>query len=105
MEQLLTPRDVADRCQLSTKTVLRAIHAGRLRASRLGDQAAFRIRPADVEAWVDASVVDPQSAVVRRLPPAPPAPSPDARSSIAGDGRLVVEPDMGRPSAPVRRSA
>ncbi len=33
---LLTPREVATRCKVSTKTVLRAIRGGRLRASRLG---------------------------------------------------------------------
>jgi hypothetical protein len=39
IERLLIPSDVAERCQVSTKTVLRAVHRGRLRASRLGEQA------------------------------------------------------------------
>ena len=52
LERLLTPSDVADLCQISSKTVLRAIHRGRLRASRLGEQGAYRMREADVEAWI-----------------------------------------------------
>lgn len=57
MEKLLTPGDVAERCQISTKTVLGAIDAGRLRASRLGEQRAFRVRAEDVERWIGSSVV------------------------------------------------
>jgi excisionase family DNA binding protein len=88
-EKLLTPADVAERCQLSTKTVLRAIRAGRLRASRLGENAAFRIRPEDVDAWIEASVLEP---VRKEPPPLRVVPRP---SDV---GRLVITPDMGRPS-------
>jgi len=89
-ERLLTPADVAERCQISAKTVLRAIHRGRLRASRLGDQGAYRMREADVEAWIEASVctVPP----VRRATVPPPVRTPDELSL----GRLVLSPDMGR---------
>ena len=52
---LLTPNDVAELCQISTKTVLRAIRSGRLAAARLGKRGAFRITPDDVDAWVDSS--------------------------------------------------
>jgi excisionase family DNA binding protein len=48
-EVLLTPTDVAERCQISTKTVLRAIRSGRLCAYRLGARGAYRMRSADVE--------------------------------------------------------
>ena len=58
LERLLTSSDVADRCQVSTKTVLRAIHRGRLRASRLGEQGAYRIREADAESWIEACVLE-----------------------------------------------
>jgi excisionase family DNA binding protein len=85
-ERLLTPRDVADRCQVSTKTVLRAIHRGRLRASRLGEQGAYRMRADDVDVWIESSVVDipaPRSApALARLDPT--------------TGRLFLTADMGR---------
>src|SRR5919108_1453088 len=54
---LLRPDDVAELCQVSTKTVLRAIRNGRLRAFRLDARGAYRIRPDDVEAWLRSSSV------------------------------------------------
>jgi excisionase family DNA binding protein len=81
-ERLLTPSDVADRCQVSTKTVLRAIHRGRLRASRLGQQGAYRMRAADVDAWIESSVVEI----------APPRPGHVAPAA----GQLFLTPEMGR---------
>lgn len=85
-ERLLTPAHVAERCQISTKTVLRAIRSGRLRASRLGEHAAFRLRPEDVEAWIDESVfAPPVKAVVE--------PTPLRR---ADRGRLTLTSEMGR---------
>jgi excisionase family DNA binding protein len=89
LERLLTPSDVADRCQVSTKTVLRAIHRGRLRASRLGEHGAYRIREADAERWIEECVLE----VVAR----PGADAPPARATEPGaNGRLVLRPDMGR---------
>ena len=88
LEQLLTPRDVADRCQVSTKTVLRAIHRGRLRASRLGEQGAYRIREADAVLWIESCVLQ----VEQR--PAPTLPAPEHRDASAH--RLVLTPEMGR---------
>jgi excisionase family DNA binding protein len=61
---LLRPDDVAELCQVSTKTVLRAIRSGRLHAHRLGKRGAYRIRPEDVEAWL-------RSCPVRQRAPAP----------------------------------
>ena len=92
-ERLRTPAEAARRCQISVKTVLRAIHAGRLRASRLGESGAYRMRDEDIDAWIEESVVVPQ----RRAPaPQPPV----ARSLPAGDrpsiGRLTLTDDMGR---------
>ena len=83
LERLLTPSDVAERCQVSTKTVLRAIHRGRLRASRLGEQGAYRIREADAEQWIESCVLEV------------PAPTP-SRERNETSGRLVLAPDMGR---------
>ncbi len=65
---------------MSTKTVLRAIHRGRLRASRLGEHGAFRIREADVERWIESSVLDVPLAGAR---------DGDARAAAGGAGWLV----------------
>jgi excisionase family DNA binding protein len=86
LERLLTPSDLADRCQVSTKTVLRAIHRGRLRASRLGEQSAYRIREADAEQWIESCVLEIPSPRVASV-----------TSEPAETGRrLVLAPDMGR---------
>jgi excisionase family DNA binding protein len=105
--QLLTPVEVAEQCRLSTKTVLRAIHSGRLRASRLGERAAFRVRPADVEAWIEACVVPPPA-----IAPESPTPAAALQAATLADieaGRLVLTPEMGRirtaPPAPEPRRA
>ena len=89
-DRLLTPADVAERCQISAKTVLRAIHRGRLRASRLGERGAYRMRAADVDAWIEASVVTapPVRRAATRL-----AAAAAARADV---GRLELAPDMGR---------
>jgi excisionase family DNA binding protein len=89
-DQLLKPADVAQRAQISTKTVLRAIKAGRLRASRLGEHGAYRIRAEDYDAWIEGSVVEPE--VGERADPVP------ARALPPGVGRLIVTPEMGRPA-------
>jgi len=89
VERLLTPSDVAERCQVSTKTVLRAIHRGRLRASRLGEQGAYRMREADVDQWIEACVLEIQPA---RRPAALPEPLPGSTVT----GRLALTPEMGR---------
>jgi excisionase family DNA binding protein len=89
-DRLLTPADVAERCQISTKTVLRAIHRGQLRATRLGERSAYRMHAADVDAWIEANVV-----------PAPPIRRPATPAALrmpreSSSGRLVLTPDMGR---------
>ena len=63
--RLLSAVEVAQWCAVQPQTIRRAIHAGRLRAARLSPGGAFRIRPEDVQDWVDAStvhVVDVRSA-------------------------------------------
>ena len=89
-DRLLTPADVAERCQISTKTVLRAIHRGRLRATRLGERGAHRMHAADVDAWIEASMLPALS--VRR----PATPTPLRVPAEPSSGRLVLTPDMGR---------
>lgn len=54
----LTVQEVAARVGICETLVRRAIHAGELRASRLG-RSAYRIRLADMEAWLDRAAVQP----------------------------------------------
>jgi excisionase family DNA binding protein len=91
-KQLLKPTDVARRAQISTKSVLRAIKSGRLRASRLGERGAYRIKEVDYDAWIEESIVEPEV----REPIGEPVP---VRVLPPGAGRLVVTPEMGRPAA------
>ena len=88
-ERLLTPGDVAERCQISAKSILRAIHRGQLRAYRLGERGAYRLRERDVEAWLEQAVVAPSA----RRQEAPVAP---VREQSNPAGRLRLTPDMGR---------
>lgn len=53
---LLTPRHVARLSGFSEKTVLRAIRAGELPASKVRNQ--YRIWPADYRAWIDGARVE-----------------------------------------------
>jgi excisionase family DNA binding protein len=52
LEQLLTVADLCQLCQVSRRTVYRAMAAGQLRPTRLG--RALRFTQADVEAWIEA---------------------------------------------------
>ena len=80
-EPLLTPAQAGERCRICAKTVLRAIHAGRLRAYRLGEKAAYRIAIEDLEAWIEQSVVTP----------ATPAPVSRPTAAAAARGRAAVD--------------
>jgi excisionase family DNA binding protein len=55
IESLMSPEDVAKWCGLSKRAVYRAIERGELSASRLCHR--LRVRPTDVEAWVEATRV------------------------------------------------
>src|SRR4051794_23427755 len=92
-DPLLTPQDIADRCQISATTALRAIRAGRLRAGRLGTRGGFRIHPAAAEARITSSIVAPSRAPPRPAPLVDPAPAPTP-------GELKLPPGMGRRSPP-----
>jgi excisionase family DNA binding protein len=54
-ESLMSPDEVARWCGLSRRAVYRAIERGELSASRLCHR--LRVRPSDVEAWVEAAHV------------------------------------------------
>jgi excisionase family DNA binding protein len=106
MDTLLTPQQVAEACQLSTRTVVRAIERGELRASKLAVRGGWRIVPTDIDDWLMAR------SNRRRDPPDGERPrgkeiQPDlARvttsvrsSSRRTDGRLVLRPGMGNKAA------
>jgi excisionase family DNA binding protein len=92
--RLLTTAQVAALCQLSEKTIYRAIARGTLRACRLGRGGGFRIWVEDMERWVD-------STAVARANPEPRSPDPDRtlrfqrrppqQSATQADGRLRLE--------------
>jgi excisionase family DNA binding protein len=56
---LLTAGEVADRLRVSTMTIYRLIRRGELPAVRVGRN--YRVRASDLEAYLDAQVVDPAS--------------------------------------------
>ena len=87
--EVWTVEDCARRAQVHPKTVLRAIRAGRLRAARLGERGAYRIRPEDFWAWFDGSVIGEEQAPL-------PGVEWTERSRRRGAGRLVVHEGMGR---------
>jgi excisionase family DNA binding protein len=64
---LLSPEQVATACGLSRRAVYRAIDRGELRAFRLCSR--LRIRPEDVEAWVQANQIEPATRAVRLVRP------------------------------------
>lgn len=60
--RLLKVSEVARMCSVHPKTVTRAIGRGELRAARLGAAGALRLREEDVDAWVEARVVQAPAA-------------------------------------------
>ncbi|MGZ6565316.1 MAG: helix-turn-helix domain-containing protein [Solirubrobacteraceae bacterium] len=56
MVRLLTPQEVAEACQLSARTVVRAIERGDLRASKLAVRGGWRILPADIDGLACGSI-------------------------------------------------
>jgi excisionase family DNA binding protein len=58
MDELLTVQEVARICRVHEVTIRRHIAQGRLKAVRVG--RSLRVRPQDVEAYVEPSVGDHQ---------------------------------------------
>jgi excisionase family DNA binding protein len=52
--KVVRPRDVAERTGLSLSTIYDAIHAGRLRATKISPKV-WVIKPTDVDAWLEAN--------------------------------------------------
>ena len=88
MRALLTVDEAAGRAQVHPETVKRAIRSGRLRASRLGERGAYRIREEWFDDWIDNQAI---TAV---------ASANDAGPRVARGrrtrGRLAVQKGMGR---------
>ena len=83
--QLLSPQQVAERCNLSYGGVVAAINRGELRAARLGRR--LRI-PADaVDEWVESQMVRPR----RTAAPSGVAAGAGARSPIGCGERRPVD--------------
>lgn len=57
--QLLTAGEVADLLRVSTMTVYRLIRGGELPAVRVG--RSYRVRSVDLDAYLEAQLVDPAS--------------------------------------------
>jgi excisionase family DNA binding protein len=106
MDMLLTPQQVAETCQLSARTVIRAIERGELRASKLAVRGGWRILPIDVDEWLAAR------SNRRRDPPDGERPrgreiQPDLAQLQTSkrlpqrrtDARLVLRPGMGNKAA------
>ncbi|MGH3041154.1 MAG: helix-turn-helix domain-containing protein [Gaiellaceae bacterium] len=68
--RLLGPDEVAALCGLSRKAVYRAIERGELQASKLCSR--LRIRPDDVERWIEANRLE-KAATSKRRPVRVPA--------------------------------
>jgi excisionase family DNA binding protein len=81
--QLLSPEQVATACGLSRRAVYRAIDRGELTAFRLCSR--LRIRPYDVEAWVQANQIAPATREVRLA-------RPIGLPAVEGLRRLLAEP-------------
>lgn len=85
-ERLLSPREVAAHTGLSYRTVLRAIEAGELPASRLRNR--LRISRYDMLSWIDGATVRHD-----RVRSVQPRPKKFARGSLR---RLHTQPQEGR---------
>lgn len=97
MSDLLKPEQVAQRVQVSRRTVIRAINSGELEASQLAERGCWRIKPEAVDAWVELR--SNRHRAPRPMPDVVPVSAAAAAAQRArrqGAGTLRVTPDMGR---------
>jgi excisionase family DNA binding protein len=98
--RLLTIEQVAELCQVSTKTVYRAIRSGALKACRLGRGGAYRVKPEEMEIWIETCSAAPAPASAPAALPSRATPSRPSRAVRSdrgpADGRLTVATGMGR---------
>jgi excisionase family DNA binding protein len=92
--QVLTVEQVAQRVQLSAKTVMRAIRAGDLEASQLTQgRGGWRVREDAIAGWLEARSNRSNSRPlpdVRRVEQSMPRRPSRGSTPIRGDGRLVA---------------
>jgi excisionase family DNA binding protein len=69
VDGMLTVEDVARLTQLSVCTIRAAVRAGELTATKL--RGRIRVKPDDLQAWIDACRITPAPAIPRRgeIPP------------------------------------
>src|SRR4051794_13118654 len=91
--QVLTVEQVAERVQLSTSTVMRAINAGELEASQLTrNRGGWRVREAAITAWLDLRSNRRRAPAAPSLRPLNLATSlaPSRRSASSASGRIAI---------------
>jgi len=94
--QVLTVQQVAERVQLSSKTVMRAIRAGDLEASQLTQgRGGWRVRDDAIASWLEtrsnrASASASLLPDVRRVEPAGPRRPSSGSTAAQVNGRLVA---------------
>lgn len=92
LPEVMNIRQLAETLGVSTKTVMRAIDAGELRASKLAARGCWVVQRDDVFAWLDARATP-------RGRPIEPSHVP-ARATVRGrrrpGGPLKLTDDMGR---------
>lgn len=82
--ELLTPQQVAAMLQVSVGTVLRLLRSSRLRGVKLGRH--WRVRPADLDAYLEGVTVRPPSDDIEQKPVAEAAPRGEGRRAVAAAG-------------------
>ena len=94
--KLYTVEQVATLCQVSVKTVYRAIWQGRLRACQLGVGAAYRVTSEDLQTWIEGSParVHAQQKAKSRWKSIAASPRARRPSAANPEGRLFLPEEM-----------
>lgn len=90
--RLLSPKQVAERCNVSSSSVIAAINRGELRAARLGRH--YRIPEGAVGDWIESKMVEPPGRPVVPFGSLPEPVAPPARTEAGSLARLVA-PERG----------
>jgi excisionase family DNA binding protein len=83
---LLSPKQVGDRCNVSSACVIAAINRGELKASRLGRQ--YRIREDAVGEWIESQTVQANTPPLVSLGSLPEPVAPPTRAEAGSLARL-----------------